>query len=132
MNQADLFAASMPRNPSPQPGNRSAGDRGAPPPVSGAQRLPRAHRGDPQSSHDAARRAEAFAQTHAETVLRGLRAYPLSTSAELARAMPFDLTETRRRLDDLKRDERARRIDPTPETVPCAVSGKRVCRWEAV
>ena len=125
--QPDLFAPSesrpsyprQARSVMPAPSDSEPGRGG-----------PRAHRHDPKPSHDAAIAARAFAETHAGIVLSGLRRLPLSTSAELARVMPFDLTETRRRLDDLKRSGRVRRIEPNSDSTPCAVSGKRVCRWE--
>lgn len=89
---------------------------------------PRAHRRDPGSSHEAADAARAFAATHAGVVLAAVRCWPLSTSAELAQHVPYDLTETRRRLDDLFLAGRVRKFNsPTP----CEVSGKRVLRWEA-
>lgn len=91
---------------------------------------PKAHRHDPVSSHNAARAARKFAHGHATRVLAAVRAFPLSTSAELAEAIRMDLYQVRRRLTDLLDAGQIRRIDPTDNTVPCRVGGKRVCRWE--
>lgn len=99
----------------------------------GSVRFPRAHRNDPRSSHEAAAAGEASGtfQRQAERVLAGLRSYTNCTSAELARHLGMDLYAVRRRLTELEAAGLVDRIDPTADTVPCGVSGKRVCRWEA-
>jgi hypothetical protein len=94
-------------------------------------RFPRAHTTDPRSSHEAAAEGErtgAF-KKQAQRVLDGLRGYTNCTSAELSRHIDMDLYAVRRRLTELEATGLVDRIDPTDDTVPCEVSGKRVCRW---
>jgi hypothetical protein len=100
-------------------------------------RFPRSHAADPRSSHEAAAEGErtgAF-KKQAQRVLWALKRFPLATSAELTKlaADPgLDLYAIRRRLDDLHKVNLVRRIDPTKDMAPCTVSGRRVCRWEAL
>lgn len=132
MSQLDLFRApSTTRNLSPPVGNHDPEASVATPSVSGWPGLPspRAHKRDPRSSHEAAREALKFQQTHARIVLDGLRQWPCSTSAELALALGMGLYAVRRRLDDLHKDGQVRQF---PSETPCAESGKRVLRWEAL
>jgi DNA-binding MarR family transcriptional regulator len=99
-------------------------------------RFPRAHRDDPVSSHEAAAAGESSGlfKRQAERVLAALKRFPLATSAELTKLAndpALDLYAVRRRLDDLKKVNLVRRIDPTDDMKPCEVSGRRVCRWES-
>lgn len=98
-----------------------------------APRFPRARRTDPRSSHEAAALIErtGVAGRQAQAVLAAMRAHPLSTSMELARAAGIDRYAVARRAPELAAQGLAIRIDPTDDTLPCAVSGKRVCRWMA-
>jgi len=86
------------------------------------------HSDDPQSSHDALGRATETRATHCRAVLGVVRECPRMTSAELQRWSPFDLTETRRRLTDLKNQGLVVREDGRK----CRVSGKLACTWRAV
>jgi DNA-binding MarR family transcriptional regulator len=97
-------------------------------------RFPRAHRDDPRSSHEAAAAGEASGsfQRQAERVLGALQTFTQCTAAELADHMGMDLYAVRRRLCDLKDTNLVERIDPTENTVPCAIARKRVCRWRVV
>jgi hypothetical protein len=92
---------------------------------------PRARNTDPRSSHDAAARVErnGNAKASAQRVLAGLKRYPMATSAELAKAAGLDRAECARRLPELAEVNAADRYDPTPETMPCAVTGIRCVRW---
>jgi hypothetical protein len=95
--------------------------------------FPRVHRNDPRSSHEAAAAGEksgAF-KRQAELVLAWLKKWPQATSAELAKVSGLDLYVCRRRLDDLNKCALVQRLDPTEDTVPCQISGKKVCRWIA-
>ena len=108
MTQLDIFAATVPT-------------------------FPRARRTDARSSHDAAELVErkGIAKAQAEAVLAALKQWPLSTSMELARVSGIDRYAIGRRLPELASVSLVDRIEPTDETLPCAVSGKRVIRWRA-
>lgn len=109
MNQADFFAA---------PAAHSI--------------VPRARRENPASSHEAAHRAResGIAQRQADQVLAVVKRFPLATSAELSYRSNMNLYVVRRRLSDLANAGAVRRVEPTPESSPCFVSGMRVCRWK--
>jgi DNA-binding IclR family transcriptional regulator len=94
-------------------------------------RFPRARREDPISSQDAADVMErtGLAKSQAQRVLAGLRRYPNSTSMELAKVAGLDRHMVGRRLSELREANLVQRIDRNNDTVPCAVSEKRVCRW---
>ena len=94
--------------------------------------LPRARREDPISSQEAADRIEASgaARAQAEAVLAALRRFPLSTSAELARAAGIDRYAVARRLPELVKAGQVERLEPGQDAAPCAVSGRRACRWQ--
>lgn len=94
--------------------------------------FPRARRSDPKSSHGAAAQADKFGGHQAQQTLAAVRLWPLSTSHELAEAARMDRYAVARRLPELAATGLVRRIEPTEHTEPCRVSGKRVCRWEAV
>lgn len=96
-------------------------------------RFPRAHRNDPRSSHEAAAAIERSgkAKSDAIRVYEGAKVHQNHTSAELAQALGMELYAVRRRLTELEAIGKIQRIDPTENTVPCAISGKRVCRWVA-
>ncbi len=121
MNQPDLFMA--PSVPVP--------------PLTGVTKVtgaafPRARRSDPRSSHEAAEQADHFAGHQAQQVLAAVRLWPLSTSHELAEVAHMDRYAIARRLPELAAAGVVKRIDPHADTKPCAVSGKRVVRWEPV
>ena len=99
--------------------------------LSPAPRFPRARRDDPVSSHRAAAQVERTGSADAQRVLalNAVKTWPGRTSHELAHQMRMDRYAMARRLPELKRDNLARREDPTPETRPCAITSKRVCRW---
>lgn len=96
-------------------------------------RFPRARRDDPRSSHEAAALIErtGVAGRQAAVMLEAMRQHPGSTTMELARAAGLDRYAVARRSPELAHDGLAIKIEPTDDTVPCAVSGKRVCRWRA-
>lgn len=95
-------------------------------------RFPRARCEDARSSHDAAAEVErtGIAARQAEQVLAAVRRWPNSSSHELAKVARLDRYAVARRLSELAATGLVVRRDPGPEAVPCAVSGKRVCRWE--
>jgi hypothetical protein len=99
-------------------------------------RFPRVRRSDARSSHEAAALVEktGIAKRQAEEVLAALRRFPMSTSFELARASGLDRYAVGRRLPELAAPDvhLVERIAPTKESLPCAVSGKRVVRWRPV
>lgn len=128
MNQPDLFAPSIVATPlSAAVPRLTAGTAGAP-------TFPRARREDSRSSHEAAAEVERSGRAahQAAQVLAAVRLWPLSTSHELAEAARMDRYALARRLPELAATGAVRRIEPTEHTEPCRVSGKRVCRWEAV
>lgn len=96
-------------------------------------RFPRARRTDARSSHEAAALIErtGIAGRQAQAVLEAMREYPGSTTMELARAAGLDRYAVARRAPELAALGKAVRVEPTDDTVPCAVSGKRVVRWWA-
>lgn len=86
---------------------------------------------DPVSSHKAAADMERTgrAKAQAERVLAAIRRFPGSTSAELSKSAHIERYATARRLPELLKAGAVTRADPGEHTVPCVVSGKRVCRW---
>jgi hypothetical protein len=94
-------------------------------------RFPRARREDPRSSHEAAALVERTggAKAQAEAVLEALRRFPMSTSAELSKAMREHRQMPARRLPELAKAGLVTRHNPTRETTPCAVTGLRCVRW---
>lgn len=120
MLQQDLFRApSVSRTPRVMAAPPDSGGPGLPP--------PRAHRRDARSSHEAARDAMRWQATHANIVLQGVKAYPCSTSAELAQMLGMGLYAVRRRLTDLLEAGAVRQFESAN---PCAISSKRVLRWD--
>lgn len=97
-------------------------------------RFPRARRSGPKSSDDAAAQIErtGVAGHQARQALAAVRLWPNSTSMELSKAARIDRYALARRLSELVTSGFVQRIEPTPNTVPCAVSHKRVCRWRPV
>jgi hypothetical protein len=95
--------------------------------------FPRARRRDPASSLEAADEIERSgrARAQAERVLAAVRCYPNSTSMELARFAKLDRYAVARRLPELRDVDLVEQVLPGEHTVPCQVSGKRVCRWRA-
>jgi hypothetical protein len=94
-------------------------------------RNPIAHRNDPASSHEAADAIDRSGArgTHCAVVLDAVKAHPGLTSAELVEHVPgLDLTETRRRLTDLKRAALIVREKPRV----CSISRRKVETWRAV
>lgn len=89
---------------------------------------------DPSSSHVAADRQtrSGRAAGDRDRVYAALKAFPLSTCAELAEASALDYYMLGKRLPDLVKLGKARQIRPTPDMHPCAVLRTRVCRWGAV
>ena len=83
---------------------------------------PVARRTDPQTSHDAAKRAERFATTHAGRILSALKAHGHSTPAELSDHTGLTVVQLCRRLPELEAQGLAK---PTGEVV----NGFRV--WKA-
>jgi RIO-like serine/threonine protein kinase len=65
----------------------------------------------------------------AQAVLEAMRRFDNVTSMELATWAGLDRYAVARRLSELWRDGLVMRIEPTDDTVPCVVSGKRVLRW---
>lgn len=128
MNQPDFFSA--PSIPSAPPSLSVLQPASAQP----GPTYPRARRNDPRSSHEAAAAIEASGRAAHQSaqVLAAVRLWPCSTSHELADAAHMDRYAIARRLPELAAAGRVRRIEPSAETVPCRISGKRVCRWEAV
>lgn len=98
---------------------------------SGAPRFPRARRTDAISSHQAAAVMESTGAGEAQMqrVLAGPRRFPGSTSHELSRSIDMDRYAIARRLPELERRCLVRKAEPAAHTVPCQVSGKKVCRW---
>lgn len=94
-------------------------------------RFPRARTTDARSSHEAAALIESTgrARTDAMRVLRAVRRWPNSTTAELAKFARIDRYTVARRMPELHEAHLVARYEPTPITAPCAVSGKRVIRW---
>lgn len=89
---------------------------------------PNVHTGDPTPSFEAADKMEKTGKrnAHALELYRAVCANPGLTSAQLSLKVTFDLTETRRRLTDLKS---AGKVKMGP-VVPCPVSGNRQSTWE--
>ena len=96
-----------------------------------APSFPRARISDARSSHEAAAEMERTgrAKAQAERVLAAVRRYPGSTSAELAKSAHIERYAVARRLPELAKAGLIVRVEPTDDTVPCAVSEKRVVRW---
>ncbi len=106
-------------------------------PLDAFERLyPRVHRNDPKSSHEAAAEGEKsgrFAR-HLDQVLDLVKRFPNSTAAELAKVAKskhLDKHEIRRRLTELVDAGLVDQSHPTPAMAPCAVAGKRACRYNA-
>lgn len=99
-----------------------------------APRFPRARGTDPASSHAAAVAIESTgaARAQAGAVLAALRQFDNCTTMELARHSGIDRYAIARRMPELAEVCLVERIEPTKDTVPCAVSGKRVLRWRVV
>jgi RIO-like serine/threonine protein kinase len=97
-------------------------------------RFPRARRGDAMSSHHAAAEIErkGIDKLQAQAVLAAMRRYDNVTSMELATWAGLDRYAVARRLSELASDGLVTRVEPTADTVPCAVSGKKVLRWRAI
>jgi hypothetical protein len=95
-------------------------------------RNPIAHSADPESSHAAAREVtdSGARDTHCAVVLDAVKAHPGLTSAELVEHVGhgLDLTETRRRLCDLKLAALVVREKPRV----CSISKRKVETWRAV
>jgi RIO-like serine/threonine protein kinase len=96
-----------------------------------APRFPRARATDARSSHTAAAEIErkGIDKLQAQAVLAAMRRYDNVTSMELATWAGLERYATARRLPELAADGLVARCVPTPETAPCAISGKRVIRW---
>ena len=62
----------------------------------------RARRTDPQTSHDAAKRAERFATTHAGRILAALKAHGPSTPAKLSDHTGLTVVQIDRRLPEIQ------------------------------
>lgn len=94
-------------------------------------RFARARRSDPSSSHEAAATIERTGsdEDQAAAVLEALNRFPGSTSAELAQFTKLDRYMIARRLPELVAVRLVRQAAPNAHTVPCRMSGKRVCRW---
>lgn len=92
---------------------------------------PRARNSDPVSSHVAAAAItrSGVAQAQAQRVLAALQRFPGSTSAELAKSAQIERYAVARRLPELREEGLVDRREPTPDTKPCRVGGKRACRW---
>lgn len=97
--------------------------------------LPRSRRRDPLTSRIAAQRTARVYRGQLLRVLEAVRAHPMQTACELARAMRRDgedLTRLRylvsRRTADLARDGAIRRCPPRV----CTVSGSPQTTWRAV
>lgn len=123
MNQLDFLEPSM----------STARTADATPSRSPVSRFPRARRDDSRSSHEAAALIEktGVAAHQAAQALAAVRQWPNSTSMELARVAHMDRYALARRLPELVREGFVHKIEPTEASVPCAVSGKRVVRWQA-
>lgn len=93
--------------------------------------FPRARISDARSSHEAAAEMERTgrAKAQAERVLAAVRRYPGSTSAELAKSAHIERYAVGRRLSELVKQGAVVCVAITDDTMPCAVSGKRVVRW---
>ena len=92
---------------------------------------PKAHKGDPITSHRAIANHEASgrAETHRAIVLAALRMHGGRTGRELAAAIPdMDYHEVYRRLSDLLNDEQARQ----GEQKTCWIAKKRCVTWWAI
>jgi hypothetical protein len=94
-------------------------------------RFARARRSDPSSSHEAAASIERTGtdEDQAAAVLEALNRFPGSTSAELAHFTKYDRHMVARRLPELVAERKVRQAAPNGHTVPCRMSGKKVCRW---
>lgn len=101
--------------------------------TSGAPRFPRARRKDSSSSHEAAAIVEqtGVAAEQLQRVLEGVRRYPGCTSHELALTIGMDRYAVARRLPELTQlpVPLARKAEPADHTLPCAVVGRKCCRW---
>jgi CRP-like cAMP-binding protein len=96
-----------------------------------APRFPRARATDARSSHTAAAEIErkGIDKLQAQAVLAAMRRYDNVTSMELATWAGLDRYAVARRLSELASDGLVTRVEPTADTVPCVVSGKKVLRW---
>lgn len=94
-------------------------------------RFPRARHEDPISSHEAAAAIERTGRGDAQAALAlaAVRTWPGRTSQELAHLMCMDRHAMARRLPELRADNHVRREEPASDTKPCAITGKRACRW---
>lgn len=87
---------------------------------------PRARRKDPPQSHEAARRAELFATSHAERIVCALRARGPSTAHELEPHTRLNYVQIDRRMHELVK---AGAVKRTPLTRPTPTGGKAQV-WE--
>jgi hypothetical protein len=87
---------------------------------------PRARKTDPTTSHEAARRAELFATSHAERIVCALRMRGPSTAHELEPHTRLNYVQIDRRMHELVK---AGRIKRTPLTRPTPTGG-RAQVWE--
>lgn len=94
--------------------------------------MPLARASDPSSSHVAADKQtrSGRAAGDRDRAYAALKAFPLSTCAELAQASQLDYHMLGKRLPDLVKLGKVRQIRPTPDMQPCAVLRAKVCRWE--
>jgi hypothetical protein len=87
---------------------------------------PRARKTDPATSHEAARRAELFATSHAERIVCALRMRGPSTAHELEPHTRLNYVQIDRRMHELVK---AGRIKRTPLTRPTPTGGRALV-WE--
>ena len=87
---------------------------------------PRARRKDPPQCHEAARRAELFATSHAERIVCALRARGPSTAHELELHTRLNYVQIARRMHELVK---AGAVKRTPLTRPTPTGGKAQV-WE--
>ena len=97
----------------------------------GGPRFPRVRNTDPSSSSHAAAKIErsGIAKSQAQAVLAGYARFPLSTTAELARATGIDRAIIARRSPELATAGFLIRYEPSPDMKPCEVTGIRCVRW---
>jgi len=85
------------------------------------------HRGDPETSREAARKLMAAGKLglHRQIVLDGVKCCPGGTHSEIAAGTPLDWLQVARRLSELERAGLVRKGEPRI----CRVKGSRCTTW---
>lgn len=90
--------------------------------------LPRARRRDPETSHQAAQRAEKFASTHAGRILADLQRVGTGTAASISANTGLTVVQIDRRLHEMEKQGLIRVVQVVG--VDLVIGGYRV--WEPV